>query len=34
MENFIPAYLILFLLPTGIIVLAFVLAYLTREEGE
>ena len=34
MENFIPAYLILFLLPAGIIALAFVLAYLTREEGE
>lgn len=34
MDNFIPAYLILSLLPAAIIALAFLLSYLTREEGE
>lgn len=34
MDTFISAYLVLFLLPAGIIGLAFILAYLTREEGE
>jgi hypothetical protein len=34
MENFIPVYLVLFLLPAGILALAFLLSYLTREEGE
>lgn len=34
MENFISAYIMLFLLPGAIIALAFLLSYLTREEGE
>lgn len=34
METLIPVYLVLFLLPAGIIALAFILSYLTREEGE
>lgn len=34
MNLYIPAYLVLFLLPAGIIALAFILSYLTREEGE